>query len=104
MSASASWRELHHRNADLVFEARIDNGPAAEYKVVHVVKSVKVPDGGYAVLFKELRVKGNNIGRLLIKADHVDAPGQGLKVSVRANRLSEGVHNIKGVLPAVEEY
>jgi hypothetical protein len=44
----------------------------------------------------------DNVSRLGIETDHIDAPGEGLQVCVFPRRFPEAVHHIEGIFVAVK--
>ena len=93
--------QAHHRDGDLVLEARVVDALAGPLEVVHVVERVEVADGGHPMLLEHLRVELDDVGGLAVKAHHVHAAREGLEIRVGAG-LAEGIHDVEGVLPAVE--
>lgn len=100
--ARAAGRKRHHRNGDLVVKPRVGDAPAAVLQVFDIVEGVEVADRGDPVFREEVRVELDDLPRLRIEGYNVDAPGEGLKVRVRAGSLAETVHHLERVLIAVE--
>ena len=94
--------QFHHGDGDFVLQARFRNaGPAVE-EVVHVVQSVEIADCGDAVLFHQLSVQLDDVARLAVEPDHVDAAGEGLEVGAVSDNAAEIIHHAERILVAVE--
>ena len=94
--------QFHHGDGDFVLQARFRNaGPAVE-EVVHVVQSVEIADCGDAVLFHQLSVQLDDVARLAVEPDHVDAAGEGLEGGAVSDNAAEIIHHAERILVAVE--
>ena len=96
-------RKGHQRDGRFMAQTRVIDAVAREFKVADVVQCVKVTNGRNAVLLEHLRMQVNHFGGLRVQTDDIDTTGQRLEVDVRADRLADFVHHVKGVLAAVEE-
>ena len=100
--ADAPRGQFHHGDGDFVLQARFRNaGPAVE-EVVHVVQGVEIADCGDAVLFHQLSVQFDDVARLAVEPDHVDAAGEGLEVGAVSDNAAEIIHHAERILVAVE--
>ena len=78
MRAAAARGKFHHRDADLVLEAGLDDGASAVDQVVDVIEGVEVADRGDAVFLEHFGVQADDIARLRLEPDHIGATRQGL--------------------------
>ncbi|MPM56360.1 hypothetical protein SDC9_103162 [bioreactor metagenome] len=83
-------------------ELRLVDASAAVDQIVHVVEGVEVADGGDAVFFHQQRMELDDVARLGIQPDHVDAARQSLELRLRSGGLPELVHHLKRVFVAVK--
>jgi len=100
--ADASRRKLHHGDGYFVFQPGVGDALPAVDQVVDVVERVEVADRGDAVLLHQLRMEFDDIARLAVEADHVDAPRQRLEIRALADDAPEIVHHPERILVAVE--
>jgi len=100
--AGAARRQFHHRNGDLVLQTGFHNALAAVDQIVHIIQRVEVADRGDAVFVHQLRVQFDDVARLRIQTDHVDAARQRLQIGGRSGNLAEIVHHLKRVLIGIE--
>lgn len=78
------------------------NALAAVDQIVHIIQRVEVADRGDAVFVHQLRVQFDDVARLRIQTDHVDAARQRLQIGGRSGNLAEIVHHLKRVLIGIE--
>ena len=100
--ADASRGQFHHGDGDFVFQARFRNAGSAVEEVVHVVQGVEIADRGDAVLFHQLRMQLDDVARLAVEPDHVDAAGEGLEGGAVSDNAAEIIHHAERILVAVE--
>ena len=100
--ADAPRGQFHHGDGDFVLQARFRNaGPAVE-EVVHVVQGVEIADCGDAVFFHQLSMQLDDVARLAVEPDHIDAAGEGLEVGAVSDNAAEIIHHAERILVAVE--
>ncbi len=79
------------------------DGFAGVEQVVDIVEGVKVTDGGDAMLGEHLGVQVDDVARLGVEPDHVDAAAEGLQVGIGAGNFAEAIHHMERAFVAVEE-
>ena len=97
-----SRRQFHHGDGDFMVESRLGNAFPAVNKVVDIVERIEVADGGNAVFLHQVCMKLDDVPRLGIKPDHVDAAGESLEIRLRTCRLAEIVHDLKRIFVGIE--
>ena len=71
-------------------------------QILRIVKRIEVPDCGYAVFLHQLRMKTDDVARLRIKSDDIDAARKGLQICGCARGLAEVVHHRESVFVGIE--
>lgn len=102
VSSFAAGRKFHQCDADLMFQAGIDDALTAVDQIVDVVQCVEVANGGDAVLLEQFGVQSNDVAGLRFQTHDVYAAGQSLQVGIGTGRLAESVHHRERVFVAVK--
>lgn len=100
--AFATGRQLHQRDAHLMFQTGIDDALTAVDQVVDIVQRIEVSDGRHAMLLEHLSMQFDDIAGLRLKPDNVHAPRERLQVRVGTSRLAKGVHHVERIFIAIE--
>ena len=94
--------QTHHGHGDLMLQAVLGNGAAGDIQVADVVQSVKVTDGGDAVLLEKFGMEVDDIAGLAGETNHVHAAGEGLEVDFRTDGFPPEIHHFEGIFLAIE--
>ncbi len=81
----------------------IGDGATGVDEVVDVIEGIKIPNGGDAVLLEHFGMQIDDVPRLGIEGDHVDATGKGLEVCIGSGLFTEGVHHVEGTFVTIKE-
>ena len=78
MCPLTAWRQIHHRDDNLVMKSCCGNPFTGITQITEIVKRVKIADGSDTMLLEHLRMQVNHVPWLLIKRYHIDAACQSL--------------------------